>query len=601
MSGRENKKQEKLTVIVHSPLGVMGDMSGAARTIESIHSQYPKIIIDFVIFTEPKDTDKIKKFIPNCINKVCFIDLPHRKTHLVNGLNQASDILSNTDAILFFATYRFMLGRDDLDSLSCYGKPIMFLSDYDRHIKGFNITVTHNTPICYENIGLGQDELGVFSPLADDCADYSLSKIDTISDMAFRDFLLKTSQSDKQEQIIVQEKRYLEKYDLYLGYFNLIQDKGQTSQNSLGLPVFFVEDCMMRSIKNNRHNIDIVMPLSKADTEKTCGRNIKAIIAHFESLHADKDITVEFYNKTQVGNIKKTNEYGKNKGKTHIRIINGFPFAPKTFQCLLNISEPYCMLTGNQSLIEGIYHNKICLYQIMKWNRRFYHELVRLAATILGSKSVWAMFLALQIVGDNANKVKSHKKITQLLLDYEPQILKEGKVIVTYLENNKNLNDILPAKVIPTLFDQKKYIKKAIMASQYVSFEYLTNLAAMFPESKSYILNYVLELGCFQPFGVLHYLEGESRDRAEAHSLSPDADGEYEIKKFTNIYSELLKSNSKIDEILVENIKKSLVETQDSASLLVLLNNFISYMLSYKSEYIKYYPKFCRTLLSMKL
>ncbi len=601
MSGRENKKQEKLTVIVHSPLGVMGDMSGASRTIECIHSQYPEIIIDFIIFIEPKDTEKIKKFIPNCIDKVCFIDLPHRKTHLVNGLNQASDILSNTNAILFFATYRFMLGRNDLDSLSCYGKPIMFLSDYDRHIKGFNITVTHNTPICYENIGLGQDELGVFSPLANDCADYSLSKIDTISDMVFRDFLLKTSQSDKQEKVRVQEKRYLEKHDLYLGYFNLIQDKGQTSQNSLGLPVFFVEDCMMRSIKNNRHNIDIVMPLSKADTEETCGRNIKAIIEYFKSLHADKDITVEFYNKTQAGNIKKTNEYGKSKGKTHIRIINGFPFAPKTFQCLLNISEPYCMLTGNQSLIEGIYHNKICLYQIMKWNRRFYHELVRLAATILGPQSVWAMFLALQIVGDNANKIKLHKKITQLLLDYEPQILKEGKVIVTYLENNKNLNNILPAKVIPTLFDQKKYITKAIMASQYVSFEYLTNLSAMFPESTSYILNYVLELGCFQPFWVFHYLDGESRNRAEAHSLNPDADGEYEIKKFTEIYSELLKSNSKVDDVLTKNIEKALEETQYNVNLSILLNDFISYMLSYKSEYIKYYPQLYRALLSMKL
>jgi len=596
MSEQGSHKKKKLTVIVHSPLGVMGDISGAVRTIKCIHSKYPDIVIDFIVFIEPNDIEKIKKFIPNCIDKLCFIDLPHKKTHLVQGLNQASDILLNTNAILFFATYRFILGHDDLESLSCYGKPTMFLSDYDRHIKGFNITVTHNAPICYQNIGLGKNELGVFSPLAADYAEYRLSTIDTVSDIPFRDFLLKTFPRHQQEQIIEQEKRYFESHDLYLGYFNLMQSKGQTSQNSLGFPVFFVEDCVKRSIKNNRYNIDIVMPLAKFDTEETRGRNVRAIIQYFESLYAGQDIIIEFYNKTRIGNIKKINEYGKSKGKTQVRVVNGFPFSPNTFQCLLNVSEPFCMLTGNQSLMEGIYHNKICLYQIMKWNRRFYHELVRLAATILGAESVWAMFLASQIVDDNTNKIEAHKKVTQLLLDYESQILSEGKAIISYLEKSKNLNSLLPDTVLSTLFDPTVYIKNSIMASQYVSFEYLTNLAKMFPNFKKNILDYVLEMDCFQPFYVFHYLEGGARNRAEGYSLSLNVDGEYEIYKFTEMYSKLLKSHLNVDMLLTKNIHNLIDEIKGNTKLSIQLSHFIDYMTQNDAKYVEYYPNFLQAL-----
>lgn len=590
---------QKLTVIVHAPLGVMGDMSGAARVIECIHSQYPNILIDFIVFVESQDVEKIKKFVPRCVNILRFIKLPHQRTHSMKGLDQAENILSNTDAIIFFATYRFLLGSDDLESLSRYHKPTIFLSDYDRHIKGLNVIVTHNTPICYENIGLGKGELGVFNPLDDNDTRSTLASITSPSDMLFKEFLLKLNQNDTQEQIEVKDQSYQIKHDLYLGYFSLIKNKGQTSKNSLGHPVFFIEDCIKRSIKNNRHHIDIIIPIVKEESEATRGRNIKAVIQYFESLFSEDDLKFEFYYKTLAGRIRKANEYGS--GKTQVRIINGFPFAPKTFQCLLNVSEPYCMLTGNQSLVEGIFHHKICLYQIMQWNRRFYHELVQLAAKVLGSKSLWGIFLALQIVDDKTNKITAHKKITKLLLEHEPKILVEGKIFQEYLQTHCNLNEALPDNVIPILFNQKKYVEKAIVASRTVSFEYLTKLAKICPESKAYILNHVFQSDCFQPFLTFEQLEGDSIDRAEGHSLMPNERGQYEIKAFTDTYSELLTSNKKIDALLTKNIEKLIETTKGNDNLSALLADFSHYMVQHETRYCEYYPKLCRLLSQLYL
>lgn len=123
------------------------------------------------------------------------------------------------------------------------------------------------------------------------------------------------------------------------------------------------------------------------------------------------DLKIEFYAKNQDGNMEVIKTLGE--GKRTLRLINGFPFTPKTVNILMKTSDPFVLMTGDQSLSEAISNNKIFLYQTMWWKQPLYKNLLTEVGKVLGYENPLYIFLAMQEKAFNEgdmNKISTYLK-----------------------------------------------------------------------------------------------------------------------------------------------------------------------------------------------
>ena len=114
-------------------------------------------------------------------------------------------------------------------------------------------------------------------------------------------------------------------------------------------------------------NIDIVAPFKKEQCEsitKKLRLEYPNMAFHFVSALEDGNLKVE--------PIDTHNPISR--GVINVRLINIFPTSPGLFKRFLQISEPFTIQTGDQSVIEAMLrkHKKVPLYQVMTWKLNFY-------------------------------------------------------------------------------------------------------------------------------------------------------------------------------------------------------------------------------------
>lgn len=593
----ENKG--RISVIIYASALKLGELICAVNTIKIMRLQQPSQPFDLIVLAEKSHQKIIQTLIADSIDNIQFIDIKFEPNDFQNALSKSEPLIKKSVGIILYAAQHLFLGEKSLNVLKSFNKPLLLVSSYSQKIKSMNIIRTLNYPIAVQNIGVKADDLGVFPPLFEHrSTSYPISKISHPNDTSIRDLLLKIDKEDSQYALNALEKSYGDERDLYFGFFQSV-NRGRQYRCSIGHPVLFIENCVKRSLKFNCKNIDIILPIHHSLNTKTLGRNYKSVIQHFETVHPDKAIHFEFYQKSDAKGIHLFHNCGE--GDIHIRIFNIFPLAPDTFIRFLEGSKAFCLMSGEQCLIESIYHRKVPIFSMQNTNKQLYTDLIRLSVQQFGAKSYYALFLMKQMIGENDDKIHANQKLFNFVNEHEDQIAYEAKKLRNYFDEKKNLRTNLLSTLLPTLLTGRVYAQNALKHARHVSMAYLCNLVDIYPDSKANVLTHAVQHNYFCPFLVFQYSDDVVKDYPELHSLVPDANGEYEIKRFTQTFSELLKKNKKIDDILLKNLLTVQKLAKQDEYLNDCLHSFVQYLIQREMRYQSYYPKLCRALSKMRL
>lgn len=588
-----------ISVIIYASDLKLGELIRAVNTIQIMWLQQANQPFDLIVLAEKSHQKTIQTLIADSINAIQFIDINFERKDFQDALSESEPIFKKSVGIILYAAQPLFLEEKSLHVLKRSNKPILLVSNYSQKIKNMSIIRTLNYPIAVQNIGVTADDLGVFPPLFEHSStSYPISKISHPNDTSIRDLLLKIDKEHSQYALNALEKSYSDERDLYFGFFQSIH-RGRQYRCSIGHPVLFIENCVKRSLKFNCKNIDIILPIHQSLHPKTLGRNYRSVIQHFETVHPDKAIHFEFYQKSHARGIHLFHDFGE--GDIHIRIFNIFPIAPDTFIRFLEGSKAFCLMAGEQCLIESIYHRKVPMFSMQNTDKQLYTDLIRLSVQQFGPKSYYALFLMKQMIGEKDDKIQANHILFNFVNEHEDQIAYEAKKLRNYFNEMKNLKTNLTSIVLPTLLTGRVYAQNALKHAQHVSMAYLCNLVDIYPDSKASVLTHAVQYNYFCPFLVFQYSDDVIRDYPELHSLVPDANGEYEIKRFTQTFSELLKKNKKIDDILLKNLLVVQKLAKQDEYLNDCLHSFVQYLIQREMRYQSYYPKLCRALSKMRL
>lgn len=588
-----------ISVIIYASALKLGELVCAVNTIKIMRLQGSNQLFQLIVLAEQSHQKTIQTLIADSIDNIQFINIQLDSKDYQDALALVEPLVKNSAGIILYSAQQLFLKEKNLSVLIRFNKPIILVSSYSEKVNHCNIIRTLNYPIAIQKIGVKANDLGVFPPLFEHSStSYPISKISHPNDTSIRDLLLKIDKQDTQYALNALEKSYNDEKDLYFGFFQP-SNREQHFHCSIGHPVLFMENCVKRSLKLNCKNIDIILPIHQSLHPKTLGRNYQSVIHHFETVHPDKAIHFEFYQKSDAKGIHLFHSSGD--GDIQIRIFNIFPLAPDTFIRFLEGSKAFCLMSGQRGLIESIYHRKVPMFLMRNADKQLYTDLIRLSVEKFGPKSYYALFLMKQLIGENDDKIYANRKLFDFVNEHEDQIAYEAKKLRNYFDEKKNLRVNLSSTLLPTLLSGRVYIENALKHAQHVSMAYLCNLAEIFPNSKASVLTHAVQHNYFCPFLVFQHSDDVIKDHPELHSLVPDANGEYEIKRFTQTFSELLKKNKKIDNILLKNLLAVQKLAKQDEYLNDCLHSFVQYLIQREMRYQNYYPKLCRALAKMRL
>lgn len=590
---------KRITVITHAPLGVFGDIRGATRLAQCLLRADPTICLDVIVFVPDNNKQSVLRFNQPEFNSFNTISLKENKTHHKNALRFMRSILTNTDGILFYGTYRFIIDIRDMHSLTQYQKPTLLISDYDRFIKGLSMKTADHFPLGYLNIGLGRKDLGIFLPeIIHSNRDSILKTITSGVNHDLCTYLIGVLPSDNNCEQHKKLEEYFSKTDLYFGYFNQIRFNSQFSDRNSVLPKYFIDDCRKISEQATQKNVDILMPLTLSNHKQIPSNTAQDICQYFSDHYSDEALSIDFSCREKDGKWSRKRIFGS--GEKCLHIINGFPLQPEEFRAYLHLAQPFCALTGNQSVIEGIFSQKCVLQQLMSWNNRFNGDLRNAAYEGLDGPSPLSKFLELQRIWPGGDISIQHEKIVSFYLKFKKDCLKNLLHFADYIAKQRNLDTTLPEKIFSLLFDPAEYIKHCFKSNRYCSFQFLLNLAALFPGHEKLIMDIALEGDHFIPFMLYEKIPTVEYFDTKFNSLLTDNYNKYEIEHFTKVFAKEIVDNESIDAILVEHFQRYVSKSNGYHSTQLYIERFIEFMnLNYKI-YENYYPEFCDYLLGLQ-
>lgn len=590
---------KRITVITHAPLGVFGDIRGATRLAQCLLRADPAICLDVIVFVPDNNRHSVLRFNQPEFNSFNTISLKENKTHSKNALRFMRSILTNTDGILFYGTYRFIIDIRDMHSLTQYQKPTLLISDYDRFIKGLSMKTADHFPLGYLNIGLGEKDLGIFLPeVIHFDRDSILKTITCGENQDLCTYLLDVNPAENNRVQRKKLEEYLSKTDLYFGYFNQIRFHSQFSDRNSVLPKYFIDDCRKISEQTSQKNVDILLPLTLSKHKQIPSNTAQDICQYFSENYPAEAFCIDLSFREKDGQWSRERIFGT--GEKCIHIINGFPLQPEEFRAYLQLAQPFCALTGNQSLIEGVFSQKCTLQQLMSWNNRFNGDLRNAVYEGLDGPSPLSKFFELQRIWPGGDIRSQHEKIVSFYIKFKEECLNNLLRFSEYIATHRNLDVTLPEKIFALLFEPAEYIKHSFKSNRYCSFQFLLNLAALFPGYEKLIIDTALHGDHFVPFMLYEKIPTAEYFDTQYNSLLTDNYCKYEIEHFTNVFANEIIANESIDAILVDHFERYVSNSKGYLSTQLYIERFIEFMNLNYNRFKNYYPAFCDYLLSLQ-
>jgi hypothetical protein len=453
-------KATKIACICSAPQGTLGDPSSAIKYLESIKKKYPDIDVHLVVKAAPQDIKKVEGIIPKDMPYTILYEPFEKRIHYLERM------FSETDGIVIYPTPHF-LSQSEYLTVKKLEKPIFNANEYDFDLKyNFSPRLAQRSsvrmgwiglyPPIFDNYfdtglsGTNRKSMGIFLSDEEKQSHY-LSKIQEEDGLKVRNLLFGNEGGADLQQ---SENDYFNSHDMYFGYFNNLNSLGRKFKTTpMGFLDFSIARSKGKSEGVSSKNIDIIMPIRSDGTHA----NTQKMFEHIKKYDPEQ-YTFEYYEKKE-GELKCTQKYGN--GDTVVRIINGFPFQADTMAQLMRASDPFTMVTGNQSLSEAISYGKIPFYQVMTWTTRVPSSFIESIGKHLGEGSLLQEYFK-SFSGENSIDIASFASQEKELVE---QMEKFRKILL----KEENLSENFPEMVMTLLGDEdirEQHIRNFILENR---------------------------------------------------------------------------------------------------------------------------------------
>lgn len=360
---------KRIKILTTAPQGTLGDPSFAEKLRQQLLEQSAgeQLEITVVVLALSQYKEVVDKVFPDKA-AYRFIDNAAPEAELEKILVDSDLIVVPTPHFMSMPT------KNLLDRLK---KPTIALVEYNFDTR-YNMV---KMPLCqitggiFLSTGLGPGTMGIY------IEETPLSRVGKQA--------IKIHPDDEQKLSDILQSQN----PLYFGYFN-----GLIDSHTLANPATFI--AMAAQISAERQ-IDIILPLKAVDkTKEARASNINW--EQQEELLLDKKFMSDLGEFNQIGIMYKPPEpdhpryyiyqqgtdgvqvrivsqaefnQAEDQFDKTIRLINPFPLHKESMLALMQLAEPFCMATGDQSMSEALSLCKILFYQAMPWKLKLYQAL----------------------------------------------------------------------------------------------------------------------------------------------------------------------------------------------------------------------------------
>lgn len=199
---------------------------------------------------------------------------------------------------------------------------------------------------------------------------------------------------------------------------------GYASRGGANIRIQFVEDIFRREI-THPSNIDICIIWPYCIS-------IDGFVEAIEDLCKVFNLSVEFWRPPSSEDPSLSLEKSYMIGPRKVRIFIPESLDHADFQSLLRASDPYTLITGDESLSEALALGKIILYEVLPHKKRLASNLIQLSQR-MGLKKVE------QLLTRKDTEISGYKEpLNKEFLD-DPDLKKEIRVLVDFLYEERNL------------------------------------------------------------------------------------------------------------------------------------------------------------------
>ena len=492
ISKQSNKKNELVfTLMTCAPSGTLGDVSSCKKYIEQTLASQPldsKVKIQFNLVITYVDDDATKKRIEALLGK----DLSY---NLIYATDDASffeqPLFKKSSAFIFYPSFQITSDKH-IRAIKALKIPTLIVNHYNFEAstdQRYAAKKEQWMPSLYT--GFGPDSLGVNIT---DLGSTPKSVLIPKDDVAAYNLLFATDTRFASVLTADTIKEYSRQKTLFFGYMNKMGYL--ESRRNAANPTLFAAACIAKSQRQNpEKDIDILVRLNDKMDCKVDFNYYNQLAEHFKNNNSG--LTVAIYKKNTEGTLVLKNIFGN--GTTKVRIIDPFPITNNSMINVMQLSDPFCMMTGSESFIESLSCNKLPFYQIMHWHDRLYDELLKEIASIkkLGEASLLYQYFALQ----DKSKGITNEQLVEFLCAHEPQLLKQLEVFKQHLLVNKQLRTRLHNRLSELASNNEEYIHQCLGVQHIININdepelttkiaqlpsSIIHLAKMFPHSKDII------------------------------------------------------------------------------------------------------------------
>lgn len=481
-ASNDTKKEQTFTLVTSAPGGTLGDVSWCKKYIEQTLACYSinsptKIRFKLVV----TDVDSTMR---NRIDAALGDNLPYDVIYESGNDETFFDAFKNTDAFVFYAFH--LTSEIHLRTIKRLNRPLLIVNHYNFDSStDFRHAAKKEQWMPSLHTGFGPNSLGLnIENLESKLQDVSIPE----KDKGVYNLVFGTSSSSTLTKETAHD--YFKHHSLFFGYINKLGFAN--SRRNFANPTEFAKACIAKSQKQNPgKKIDILVRLNIPAwwpvSDWVDFKHYSQLVSHFKNNNAG--LTVAIYKKDSEGKLALKETFGN--GETEVKIIDPFPLTHDSMINIMQVSDPFCMMTGCESFIESLSCNKLPLYHIVFWHDRLYDELLKEIASIskLGNTSLLYQYFALQ---NKKNKNSTYANLVDFLCKHESTLLEQLQVFKQHLLKNKQLKNTLHHKLSELVNNPKKYINQCLDVKHIVDFNdepELTTKIANLPRSIIHLYN----------------------------------------------------------------------------------------------------------------
>lgn len=345
-----------------------------------------------------------------------------RKQKVIDQISKASVFIS-------YPTFHY-LDETDVDFLASLGPEYIRCTEYD-----FKESIRHPELRLFET-GFKEGRLGIFMEQPS-FTPVTNANLISDADISLR-YLLKDLKWDKN--------------NLYFGYFNretYNELEGSWSDLINYAALASVVSILESLEKGELLETNIVIPATEEQFNDIKSR-LKSVANSSHPLAAKvkpiiDDLKLEY--------IKLSKDKSRVNLETNstpvpvIRIINPFPLAKENLLTMMQMSNSFSGLTGDQSFSEGLQFGKIPFYQIMHWKSDLHEYFTAYLKKILGESNNLVHFVA-QLAQNSSVSGDFLLERSEEIFKYHDKWTQQMQQVSQDIYEHKNLKDTLAPEIL---------------------------------------------------------------------------------------------------------------------------------------------------------